>query len=102
MNFKDIFMDLDAKIMDKLGDTVDVTPSAAQTVSISAVLRTDVDDEEVLERYEDEVATLEILESDLTLFADDTVVQFEGLEYEYLTDYPKGVGRYLIVLREVI
>ena len=101
-NFKDMFMGLDRRVNAILGDDILITPPNSTPVLIKAVLRLETEDEELLNRFEEDVSTLEILEDDLHLFVRDTIVTFEDLNYQYITDMPKGSGRHNIVLREVI
>ena len=101
-NFKHLFMKLDRRINSVLGDTIVVTAPGDAPVEITAVLRLETEDEELLSRFEEDISTLEILEDDLHLFVRDTIVTFETIDYLYVTDMPKGVGRHLIILKEII
>lgn len=101
-NFKDLFSQHDVKIMALLGDDVTVTPAGGVTpVVVRSVVRHEVEDEDLLDRFDVDLHTLEILDEDQHLFNHGTLVSFEGFTYEYLTDFPKGVGRVLIIMSEV-
>lgn len=100
-DFKNLFMALDRNIMEKLGDDVTVV-AASTTETVRGVLRLEIEDEELLNRYEVDIVTLEILEDDLHLFNRDTISTFDGISYKYEGDMPKGVGRHLIVMSEII
>lgn len=101
-NFKDVFMGFDRRINSILGDDITVSPPGDTPVEIKAVLRLETENEELLSRFEEDISTLEILEDDLHLFVRDTVVTFEDVNYRYVTDMPKGVGRHLVILTEII
>lgn len=101
-SFSDFFATHDVKIMNILGDDITISTPGNPVVTIKGVIVNDVEDEELLERFEVDIHTLEILSTDLGTIEADTVISFDGVNYEYLTDRPKGRGRNLIVMREMI
>jgi len=99
-DFADVFMDYDVQIMKLLGDDIVVVTPGNTPVTVRGVIVNEVDDEALIDRFEMDIHTLEILSTDLGIIESDSVITYAGVNYSYLTDQPKGTGRHLIILKE--
>lgn len=100
-SFSELFKPMDRQIMAKLGDDITVT-NGTDVVVIKGSLKLENDAEELLDRFDVEVARLEILEDNVDLFGKTTVVNFNGFDYSYIQTDPFGRGRYHVILTEII